>query len=113
MGLGRGGGRPSDSALTPPPRGLPLQGRRAEAADLGVGAEGEFPAGSRAGQAGERLRASETHVAKVRAGLPGGEAGRGGRSQAPSGARVGRSQSVGEEGGPAGLRAWGFRGGRG
>lgn len=35
---------------------------------MGVGAEGEFSAGARAGQAGERLRASEAHVAEVRAG---------------------------------------------
>lgn len=63
-----GGGATFDSALTLPARGLPLEGSRAEVADLGIGAEGEFPAGARAGQAGERLRTPEAHLAKVRAG---------------------------------------------
>lgn len=66
--LGRGGGVPFDSALTPPSRGLPLERSRAEAADVGVGAEGEFPTDACAGHARERLGASEAHVAKVRAG---------------------------------------------
>lgn len=35
---------------------------------MGVSAEGEFPAGTCEGQAGKRLRASEAHFAKVRAG---------------------------------------------
>eukprot|EP00070_Physeter_catodon_P032151 XP_028339045.1 transient receptor potential cation channel subfamily M member 4-like isoform X3 [Physeter catodon] len=44
--------------------GPPLEGSGAEAVDVGVSAKGEFPAGASSGQAGERLRKFQAHIAE-------------------------------------------------